>query len=377
MRDDSLKMHKMILTALAAFGIAGALGLADSTTANASSSKVNDYIASQGYKPAKVTKSIWSGFPKYKYRNGKGKPEGVVVHETANPSSTIYNEIAYMKKNYNNAFVHSFVDASNIINIANTDYLSWGVGYPGNARFIQFEQIEVHSKAAFAKEIANASWYTAYLLKEYNLKPNDAAYDGKGTVWSHGSVASHLGGSTHTDPVGYYASAGKKYFGQKYTMAAFYQMVKKYYNAMSSTSHTKLTTATYTSVNQQAKLSSKYTKYYLYNHVKGSNKNATKQAWSKISPKVGKTYYIDMTAKKSTGSMWYRIRPSKNSTKRYWVYSGNLTTIQDVASDVTTVTVTDSTSSSASDSSATSSSADSSSAAASTDSSVVSSSSAS
>lgn len=352
MRDVSLKMHKVMLTALATLGIAGFVGLSNPATANASS-KVNDYIASKNYKPVKVTKSIWSGFPKYKYRHGKGKPEGVVVHETANPSSTIYNEIAYMKRNYNNAFVHSFVDASNIINIANTDYLSWGVGYPGNARFIQFEQIEVHSKSAFAHEIANAAWYTAYLLKEYNLKPNDAAYDGKGTVWSHGSVASHLGGSTHTDPVGYYASAGKKYFGQKYTMAAFYQMVKKYYNAMGSTNHTKLTAATYTSVNQQAKLSSKYTKYYLYNHVKGSNKNAKRQSWSKISPKVGKTYYIDMTAKKSTGSMWYRIKPSKNSSKRYWVWSGNLTSIQDVT---TTATATSASTSSASDSSAATSS---------------------
>lgn len=351
-----MKMSKVLLAAVAALGFAGLFGGA--TSANASS-KVNNYINSHNYKPAKVTKAIWSGFPKYKYRHGVGKPEGVVVHETANPSSTIYNEIAYMKRNYNNAFVHSFVDASHIINIANTNYLSWGVGYPGNARFVQFEQIEVHSKSAFAHEIANAAWYTAYLLKEYKLKPNDAAYDGKGTVWSHGSVAKHLGGSTHTDPVGYYASAGKKYFGQKYTMAAFYQMVKKYYKTMTTSTHTKLITATYKSVNQQAKLSSKYTKYYLYNHVKGSNKNAKRQKWSKITPKVGKTYYIDMTAKKTTGSTWYRIKPSKNSSKRYWVYSKVLTGVQNVK----TTTATTASATSSFDSSSATSSSDSSSAA--------------
>jgi len=328
-------MHKVVLTALAALGVVGVLGMTNTTTANASS-KVNDYINSNNIKPAKVTKSIWSGFPKNKYRHGKAKPEGVVIHETANPSSTIYNEIAYMKRNYNNAFVHSFVDGSRIINIANTDYLAWGVGFPGNARFVQFEQVEVHSKSAFAHEISNAAWYTAYLLNEYNLKPNDAAYDGKGTVWSHGSVAKNLGGSSHTDPVGYYSTTGKKYFGQKYTMAAFYQMVKKYYNAM-NVKHTKLVSADYTSVNKQAKLSSKYTKYYLYNHVKGANKNATRQSWSKISPKVGKTYYIDMTAKKSSGSTWYRIKTSKNTTSktRYWVYSGNLTDVKDVPTEST------------------------------------------
>lgn len=342
-----VKMHKVVLTALATLGAAGIFGLS-TTTASAASSNVNDYINSQGITPAKVTKSIWGGFPKNAYRNGKAKPEGVVIHETANPSSTIYNEIAYMKRNYNNAFVHSFVDASNIINIANTDYLAWGVGYPGNARFVQFEQVEVHSKSAFAHEIANAAWYTAYLLNEYNLKPNDAAYDGKGTVWSHGSVAKFLGGSSHTDPVGYYASAGSKYFGQKYTMAMFYQMVKKYYNNL-DLSHTKLMSATYTAVNQQAQLSSTYKKYYLYNHVKGSHKNAKRQSWSKIAPKVGKTYDIDMTAKKSNGSMWYRIRPSKTSAKRYWVYSGNLTNIKDTVT--ATATSTSASSESAADSS--------------------------
>ncbi|WP_243674242.1 peptidoglycan recognition protein family protein [Lentilactobacillus kisonensis] len=173
-------------------------------------SAVNNYIASHKINHVSITKKVWGGFPHSKYRHGKGKPEGVVVHETGNTSSTIFDEIAYMKKNYRNAFVHSFVDDEHIINIANTDYLCWGVGYPGNARFLQFEQVEMHTKKNFAEEVENAAYYTAYLLKEYQLKPNDACYDGKGTVWSHGSVAKYLGGSDHTDPVGYYKKCGKK-----------------------------------------------------------------------------------------------------------------------------------------------------------------------
>jgi len=342
-----VKMHKVVLTALAVLGATGVL--ATSTTANASS-KVNDYISSNNIGHAKVTKSIWKGFPKYKYRHGKGKPEGVVVHETANPSSTLTNEVAYMKRNYQNAFVHSFVDASKIVNIANTDYLAWGVGYPGNARFVQFEQVEVHSKKAFAKEVNNAAWYTAYLLNEYNLKPNDAAYDGKGTVWSHSSVAKKLGGSSHTAPIGYYASNGRKYFGQKYTMAAFYQLVKQYYNDMNM-SHVKLVSATYTNVNKQGKLSSKYKNFRMYNKLKGAAKNVKKVSWSKISPKVGKTYYIDQVGKKYKSTTWYRIRPSKNSKTRYWVYSGNLTGVKDVETVTATATSASASSSSASSSS--------------------------
>ncbi|GHP14249.1 hypothetical protein YK48G_16740 [Lentilactobacillus fungorum] len=188
-------------------------------------SAVNHYIAKHHIKHVTITTKIWGGFPHYKYRHGKGKPEGVVVHETGNPHSDIFGEIAYMKKNYRNAFVHSFVDDDHIINIANTNYLAWGVGYPGNARFVQFEQVEMHTKKNFAQEVENAAYYVAYLLKEYKLKPNDACYDGKGTVWSHAAAAKYLGGSDHTDPVGYYKNRGKKYFHQAYTMKQFYHLV--------------------------------------------------------------------------------------------------------------------------------------------------------
>ena len=135
-----------------------------------------------------------------------------------------------MKRDYNNAFVHSFVDNHHIINVASTKYRCWGVGNPGNARFLQFEQIEMHSKRAFAEEVNNSAYYTAHLLKDYRLKPKDAAYSGKGTVWSHASVAKHLGGSDHTDPVAYYRSSGFRWFGQPYNMHQFYQLALHYYH---------------------------------------------------------------------------------------------------------------------------------------------------
>lgn len=309
------------------------VGAASTTTAHAASSAVNDYISSQKIKPAKVTKTLWGGFPKNAYRHGVGKPEGVVVHETANPNSTIYNEIAYMKAHYNNAFVHSFVDASHIINIANTNYLAWGVGFPGNARFVQFEQVEVHSKSAFAHEVSNAAWYTAYLLHQYGLKPNDAAYDGKGTVWSHGSVAKHLGGSDHTDPVGYYSTTGKKYFGQSYNMAAFYQLVHSYYYSdfggsastpSSSASATPLDKVTYSKLTTTGKLSGQYANYRLYNHVKNAYANTSKYSWSSVQAAAGKKVYInDKGVKDKAGTTWYRLTFSTaKNAKQYWVYSG-------------------------------------------------------
>ncbi|KRM58451.1 N-acetylmuramoyl-L-alanine amidase [Secundilactobacillus malefermentans] len=334
------KKWHLLITSFAFMGMA----LLVQTNASASS-KVNDYISSQGYSHASITKSIWSGFPKNSYRNGK--PEGVVVHETANPSSTIYNEISYMKSNYQNAFVHTFIDASNIINIADTSKLSWGAGPAANARFVQFEQVEVHSKAAFAQEVNNAAYYTAYILNQYGLTPSRATAKA-GTIYSHHDVTNYLGGTTHTDPDGYWATAGKNYFGQAYTMTDFVTLVQKKYASLagsdtsdSSTSSTSSTSNTATNAvtpqkityyhgynNETATLKSNYTKYSVYNHVKGTS-GAVKIGWQALSADyAGKKVYVDSRGVKSGGwtGTWYRIRFSKASNApKYWVYSGTLT----------------------------------------------------
>lgn len=317
-----MKKFPAIVAGLATFLTVGTVGVTKADAASA----VNDYIENQNIKPAKVKTSIWGGFPKYKFRGGVGKPEGVVVHETANNSSTLYNEVAYMKRNYKNAFVHSFVDASSIVNIANTDYLSWGVGYPGNARFIQFEQVRVHSKSAFAHEVANAAWYTANLLQEYGLKPNFADNDGKGTVWSHRGVAKHLGGSNHTDPTGYYSTSGKKWFGQKYTMAQFYSLVKKYYTEgdVQEVAATPVDAVTYTPFTATTSLSDNFGQYKLYNHVKGAYSKTKSFSWASVGATVGKTVYINLKGvKDKAGTTWYRIKfNDAASAKNYWVYAG-------------------------------------------------------
>ncbi|AQW21371.1 N-acetylmuramoyl-L-alanine amidase [Lentilactobacillus curieae] len=330
-------MKKGIIKAIctlsfAAFGLLAASG---SQTANAQS--VNSYIANNGIGHASVTSSVWGGFPHNNYRH-KGKPEGVVVHETANPNSTIYNEIAYMKKNYNAAFVHSFIDASRIINIANTKYLAWGAGPVANARFVQFEQVRVHSKSAFAKEVSNAAYYTAYILHKYGLKPNDAVYDGKGTVWSHGAVSKYLGGTNHSDPKDYYASMGKKYFGASYSFAQFYKLVKTNYNNLYVEAHTPAASydkVSYKSSNDTASLGNKYKSYRLYNHVKGSRAGVKSYSWSSVKAKTGKKVYIDNIGQKENGKYaWYRIRFSKSdSAKKYWVYEKALNISADEASE--------------------------------------------
>ncbi|WP_407889522.1 peptidoglycan recognition protein family protein [Levilactobacillus sp. N40-8-2] len=313
---------------------AGCLGLFWSST-TASANAINTYIGRQDYSTPKITKSYKSVLPKSSYRYNK--PEGVVVHETANPNSNIYGEITYMTNNYNNAFVHTFVDASNIINIANTNYLCWGAGPVANQRYVQFEQVEVHSKSAFASELNNAAYYTAYILKQYGLTPKRYT-----TILSHHDVSNQLGGTTHTDPDGYWSANAKTYFGTTYTMTDFVSLVKTQYAGLNgsstttdnssnttdeSTQHTVAKPKTmkyyHGSNNETATLANNYTNWTVYNHVKGTS-GARKIGWSKLSSDYrGAKVYVDSRGVKQGGwsGTWYRIRFSKNSGAKYWVYS--------------------------------------------------------
>lgn len=294
---------------------------------NYSNSAVNNYIFKNELQAAGVTNAVWKGFPKAKYAGGK--PKGVVIHETANNNSTIYNEIAYMKRNYNLAFVHSFVDANNVINIADTNYLSWGAGYFANQKYVQFEQVRVHSKVAFAKEVNNAASYTASILRQYNL-PCTNGSKGNGTVMSHAAVSKYLGGTSHTDPVGYYSSYGKKFFGQSYTMNNFFELVKYYYNQSDDSLQTNQSNVSSNNQrnkvvydnpeNDEAKLSVNYNKYGLYNHVTNSGYKTKKYKWNSIVTSGTEVKIDKMAIKKSTKSVWYRVT-FPNSNQKSWVYS--------------------------------------------------------
>lgn len=82
---------------------------------------------------------------------------------------------------------------------------------------------------------------------------------------------------------------------------------------------------------QTARLSSKYTSYRLYNHVKGTRAKVTKTAWSKVGAGQDVQVYLDMrgvkkSAKTGKKTTWYRLKFSNgHKAKRYWVYSKALT----------------------------------------------------
>lgn len=185
-------------------------------------SAINDYIANNNIQPVSIqneegTFSQWFG-----YENGVGKPEGVVVHETATPGATARNEVTYFNREWSTmySYVHAFVDNNEIINIHNTDYGVWGAGPTANSKYIQIELCEVSTTDQFARSISNDAYYIASKLIQYNLP-----FTAGTTVLSHHDVSLRYGDTNHTDPDGYFAKWG-------YSMDQFYELIGTYYNNM-------------------------------------------------------------------------------------------------------------------------------------------------
>ena len=197
--------------------------------------KINGYIMNNNISPANITyQNVIPDVSNHVYsETSDGKPNMIVVHETANPNDSIQGEINYERNHYNEAFVHAFVDANSIIQISTTDHEAWGAAYPANGRAVQFEQVEVYGAWNFARELVNAAYYTAFNMHKYGLTPSLAQSNGTGTLWSHHNVSQYLGGTDHTDPDGYWSRNARNYFGTGYTMSDFLQLVNYEYAKLS------------------------------------------------------------------------------------------------------------------------------------------------
>lgn len=201
---------------------------------------INDYIkhgmTQKGWTAAKEENRIGGIKHKNNYNNGKGHPTMIINHDTANPNSNIDGEIAYMTRNQESAFVHEFVDGNRMIGIADTDYLAWGAGPQGNGRGVQVEQVHVHSKDDFAKELLNLAQFNVKIMKQYHLTPSLGQPNGSGSVWTHAMVSRYLGGSDHGDPDGYWSQNARQWFGTTYNVNDFESLVSDmYYNKVQPT----------------------------------------------------------------------------------------------------------------------------------------------
>lgn len=195
---------------------------------------VNDYLLAQKAKPDAIQNKRYllqqvldKENQTMPYKTDSKKPNGIVIHATAGgPNDKINNEINYMINNWGNAFVHSFVDYQSIIELHDPAYSAWGAGRFANALMAHVELTETNTYDKFARSVNNQAYYAAAVLRTFDLKPDNAEYDGIGTIWFHSTVTLFLGGTNHSDPSGYFAKFG-------YSQSQFYDLVVRHYNQMS------------------------------------------------------------------------------------------------------------------------------------------------
>jgi len=265
---------------------------------------VNDYIKSNNLSVAKQETDHIGHLTKFNYRNGFGKPEGIVAHETANNNSTITGEIAFMSRNHKNAFVHAFVDGSRIIEVHPTDIGAWGAGRYANERFIHVELVRVNNFDDFARSINNYADYLAEKLYDYSLGVTSAETTGKGSLWSHKAVSNHLGGTTHVDPHGYFAQWG-------YNWNDFVKLVTE--------KHNKLVSAQKANTSKLGQIKSANGKIY---------DNPTKSKSTKAGSKYTKQAYYIKAEAKVENQQFYLIsnKPSSKNGTIGWVSGKDITT---------------------------------------------------
>ncbi|MGT2924801.1 peptidoglycan recognition protein family protein [Streptococcus caviae] len=195
---------------------------------------INQYIASLNYPHAEITQAIYQQFKQQAYFGASAQPKGIIIHDTGNDSSSLQSEVSYMKQNYKSAgvFVHSFIDKDSIFQIADDRYMAQGAGPKGNPYYLQFELIREHSQENFARQLANAAYYTAVMLKKYQLPVTLGQKDASGTVWTHQMVSSYLGGTDHQDPDDYWNGAAAEFFASDYSVQDFLDLIQVYYNQL-------------------------------------------------------------------------------------------------------------------------------------------------
>ncbi|WP_221639481.1 N-acetylmuramoyl-L-alanine amidase [Listeria booriae] len=155
----------------------------------------------------KVEKKLIEGLPKTALKGNNL----IILHETANDKSTIDNEVSFMSRNWENAFVSHFVGGGGrVIQVAPVGYVQWGAGNANGYAYAQIELCRTKDEANFAKDYAVYCQLAVDLAKAAGipatLDTGSKASD-KG-LKSHKWVADNLGGTTHQDPYAYLASWG-------------------------------------------------------------------------------------------------------------------------------------------------------------------------
>lgn len=144
------------------------------------------------------------------------KPQFIIAHEAGNPNNTgvhsLVNELAYMKRNWQNAFVSHWVGGGGrIVQIAKTGLTQWGAGPRCNPyAYAQVELARTNKASTFEMDYAAFVWLLRHLATEAGipLTLNTGSGLTSPGIKTHSWVSKNLGGTNHIDPDNYLAHWG-------------------------------------------------------------------------------------------------------------------------------------------------------------------------
>lgn len=171
-----------------------------------------------------INQKFIPGLPEEPYDNGH--PIGVLGHATAVFGDTPDGERNYELTHWQDAFVHYFVGAGYIDQVADTKYVSYGAGHIANhLGYIQVELCQTTDPNQFTQDYAMYTWLLAKILYDLKLPIND------NTLTCHALTSQKFGETNHDDPCGMDLESG--YLGtHNKTWANVVQDVTNQYNLM-------------------------------------------------------------------------------------------------------------------------------------------------
>lgn len=161
-------------------------------------------------------------FPAYAYtqveqvvNNGHGSmtPSYLVIHETSNPGASAANHVKLYSRGYSYAVQYVMeLDGSKVYHTMYDNRLAWAVGN-GNAHCVNIELAHATNRSDFDKQWSEAvKWAGDYLKKRgWNVSQ----------MLSHNECRLRWGGTTHTDPNGYFEKYGKSWSQFKAAVASY------------------------------------------------------------------------------------------------------------------------------------------------------------
>ncbi len=167
-----------------------------------------------------ISVNLMPGLPQEPYDNGHYI--GVVAHATADYGDTPDAERNYEAGHWQDAFVHFFVGAGRILQVASTDYVCYGAGHTANhLGYAQVELCQTTDAKQFAEDYAMYTWLLAKLLHDRKLGVVDGV-----TLMSHAQVSAKWHECDHMDPIEYLASHGKAWANVVADVTAIYKRME-------------------------------------------------------------------------------------------------------------------------------------------------------